>query len=105
MIVRRVPADSIGLLLLAAGDDVVIAVRDLSPGVHGVSDGEQLEVLEPVPLGHKVSARPIAAGERVLRCGVPIGSMSASVGRGRWVHTHNLASDYIATVAHRGGAA
>ena len=105
MTARRVPPDSVGLLLLDAADDVLIAVRDLSPGVHGVSNGEQLEVLEPIRLGHKVSARPLAAGERVLRCGVPIGSMSASVGRGRWVHTHNLASDYIATVARRGGAA
>jgi hypothetical protein len=42
-------------------------------------------------------------GQQVLRCGVPIGSMSARVEAGAWVHTHNLRSDYIATFAHRGG--
>lgn len=94
-----------GLLLLAAGDDVLIATRDLAPGPHSVSNGGEIELTEPVRLGHKVSARPLRAGERIVRCGVPIGSMSAPVGAGGWVHTHNLASDYIATFAGRGGAA
>jgi altronate dehydratase small subunit len=94
-----------GLLLLAEADNVLIAVRDLDPGVHRASDGRDIELEEPVPLGHKVSARSLAAGERVVRCGVPIGSMSAAAAAGRWVHTHNLASDYIVTFAHRGGTA
>jgi altronate dehydratase small subunit len=91
------------LLLLAPGDDVLIAVRDLTPGAHVASDGRRVEVLEPVALGHKVAARALAAGERVLRCGVPIGSMSAGAEPGTWVHTHNLRSDYIPTFARRGG--
>lgn len=93
-----------GLLLLVAGDDVLIAVRDLAPGVHRVSNGEHIDVVDPVRLGHKISARDLAQGDRVLRCGVPIGSMSTSVRAGAWVHTHNLASDYIDTFASRGGS-
>jgi len=94
-----------GLLVLAAADNVLIAARDLAPGPQHGSDGRSIELMEPVRLGHKVSARPLEAGEHVVRYGVPIGSMSAPVGAGRWVHTHNLASDYIETFAHRGGAA
>jgi len=91
------------LLLLAADDDVLIAVRDLEPGAHVASDGRPIEVLERVRLGHKVAARPITAGERVLRCGVPIGSLTADTAAGAWVHTHNLRSDYLPTFAQRGG--
>jgi hypothetical protein len=34
---------------------------------------------------------------------MPIGSTTSAVRAGEWMHTHNLASDYIATYAHRGG--
>ena len=91
------------LLLLADGDDVLIATRDLQPGRHRSSTGEELTVTEPVRLGHKVAARPIAAGQLVLRYGVPIGSAIADIEPGAWVHTHNLVSNYVATFAHRGG--
>ena len=91
------------LLLLADGDDVLIAACDLRPGPHLSSSGEDLVVTEPVQLGHKVAARTIAAGASVVRCGVPIGSASTDIECGAWVHTHNLMSDYLATFAHRGG--
>lgn len=93
------------LLLLAESDDVVIAVRDLAPGLHLVSNGDQVELAEPVRLGHKVARRRLRAGQQVRRYGVPIGTTTVDVEQGAWVHTHNLASDYIATYAHRGGTA
>ena len=91
------------LLLLVEGDDVLIATCDLQPGPHRSSAGEELLVAQPVQLGHKVAARAIAAGDRVRRCGVPIGSATVDIEPGAWVHTHNLASDYLVTFAHRGG--
>lgn len=91
------------LLLLADGDDVLIAASDLDPGPHPSSTGEVVVVTEHIELGHKVAARAIAAGEQVVRCGVPIGSAAASIEPGAWVHTHNLASDYLVTFARRGG--
>jgi hypothetical protein len=91
------------LLLLADGDDVLIAACELRPGPHLTSSGEDVLVTETVHLGHKVAARTIAAGASVVRCGVPIGSASTDIERGAWVHTHNLMSDYLATFAHRGG--
>jgi SAF domain-containing protein len=91
------------LLLLAEGDDVLIATRDLEPGIHRASTGEQVEVGEPVRLGHKVAARAIPIGQAVRRCGVPIGFTTVAVRPGSWVHTHNLASGYLATFARRGG--
>jgi hypothetical protein len=92
------------LLLLADADDVLIAACELQPGRHRSSSGEDILVTEPVHLGHKVAARAISAGERILRCGVPIGSATTDIAAGAWVHTHNLASDYLETFARRGGA-
>jgi hypothetical protein len=71
--------------------------------VHRCSTGAQLRVSESVSLGHKVAARDLPAGHRVVRCATPIGSTTSVVAAGSWVHTHNLVSDYIATFAHRGG--
>lgn len=91
------------LILLADGDDVLVAARDLDAGTHRTSAGGTAIVRESVRLGHKVAARDIAKGERVMRAGMSIGSATSAVLVGEWVHTHNLASDYIATFAHRGG--
>lgn len=91
------------LLLLAEGDSVLIAVADLVAGPHLASNGALITLSGPVALGHKVAARPIAAAEPVVRCGMPIGSATEPIPAGAWVHVHNLASDYIATFAHRGG--
>jgi hypothetical protein len=94
---------AVTLILLADGDDVLVAARDLDAGVHRTSAGGTVPVREPVRLGHKVAARDLAKGERVVRAGMPIGSTTSAVRAGEWMHTHNLASDYIATYAHRGG--
>ena len=91
------------LIRIAHGDDVFVAARDLDPGIHRTSDGDSAVVREPVRLGHKVAARDLAKGERVVRAGMSIGSATTAIRVGAWVHTHNLGSDYIATFAHRGG--
>jgi hypothetical protein len=92
------------LLLLAAADDVAIAVRDLEPGTVRTSAGRSLPLREAVELGHKVAVRHLRAGADVVRFGMVIGTATADIAAGEWVHTHNLASSYIPTVARRGGA-
>ena len=58
----------------------------------GAQRGE-LQLAEPVALGHKVALRPIEAGEAVIKVGVGIGRATKPIARGAWVHLHNLASD------------
>lgn len=50
-----------------------------------------------LPIGHKVAARAIAAGEKIIKYGVPIGSATREIAAGEHVHTHNVQSDYIPT--------
>lgn len=79
-------------------DHVAVAVADLSPGeeveVAVLEGGEPLrvQVLEPIPLGHKVALKDIAEGEVVREYGEPIGRAIRSIRRGAHVHTHNLRS-------------
>ena len=54
---------------------------------------DELRLLEPISLGHKVALRDIVAGEAVVKYGVRIGHATQPIARGAWVHLHNLASD------------
>jgi (2R)-sulfolactate sulfo-lyase subunit alpha len=83
------------LLLLHPEDNIVVARRDIAAGERVELDGENFMVPAAVELGHKLARRAIAADERVLKYGAPIGSMKTGVARGEHVHLHNLRSDYI----------
>ena len=71
---------------------VAVAVADLEPGAHTSIDGALLDITEPIPRGHKVALRDIAAGETVRKLGWPIGRTTRDIARGSHVHTHNLAT-------------
>lgn len=74
---------------LHANDDVVIATRQLMPGNR--IPGENLEVRDLIPPGHKVATRDIKAGEAVHRYNQIIGVATADIQAGHHVHVHNLA--------------
>ncbi|WBB80324.1 altronate dehydratase family protein [Micromonospora sp. WMMD882] len=69
-------------------DDVVVACYGLTPGDR--LDGEGVTVRDPLPAGHKIATRAIAAGERVLRYGQIIGVATRDIAPGAHVHVHNL---------------
>jgi altronate hydrolase len=77
---------------IAPEDDVAVALADLEPGAHTGIDGTPLDITEPIPRGHKVALRDIAAGETVRKLGWPIGRTTRDIARGSHVHTHNLAT-------------
>jgi len=76
-------------LLIAEGDNVVVALRDLGRG-HVADAGVRLQT--DVPLGHKLAIRRIRAGEAVVKYGYSIGVASADIEPGEHVHSHNLVS-------------
>lgn len=82
------------LLVLAGGDDVGAALRDLGAGerVAYTAGAEQrtVQILEPIPFGHKVALRDLPAGEPVHKYGAVIGRTTAMVRAGAHVHVHNL---------------
>ena len=82
---------------LAPQDNVAIALRALHAGEHIDCDGLALTVARDIALGHKLAARSIAPGETILKYNCPIGSATCAIAPGEYVHTHNVASNYLPT--------
>lgn len=86
-----------GFLAHREGDSVAVAVTDLAAGrvhggyLHGGGDLE-VELREPVPLGHKFALREIEAGADVIEYGVRVAIASKAIGVGDHVHVHNVRS-------------
>ncbi len=91
------------LLRLAETDPVGIATRDIAAGEQIWLGAISIIAAADVPLGHKIALRPIAAGERVEKYRVPIGTATADIAPGETVHTHNLRSNYLPTYTLESG--
>jgi len=91
------------LLLLHPGDNVAMATRDLPAGLEVQIAGARINLVKTTPTGHKVAVRSIAAGSRILKYAVPIGSATCDIAPGDYVHTHNMKSDYIPTYTLEAG--
>lgn len=85
-----------GILLHEADDDVGVVTMDLTAGetVLAVTlEGDtvtDVELVDDVPLAHKVAVRPIESGQDVVEYGRAIGSATEPIGAGAHVHTHNV---------------
>jgi altronate dehydratase small subunit len=87
----------VSAIRLSPLDNVAILARMVPAGSTIVVDGCTLTVPASLGLGHKVALRPIAAGEKILKYGVPIGSATREIAAGEHVHVHNVQSDYLPT--------
>ena len=79
---------------IAPGDQVAVALRDLS-GTVRVRHGEEILSIvlrEPIPLGHKFALADLPDGSEVCKYGAPIGRLTRPVAAGEHVHIHNLRS-------------
>ena len=91
------PTPISGLLLMAPEDNCLITRLDLAAGTLVTIDERTLALPGAVSLGHKVARHDLRAGEKVLRYGAIIGTLTSAVAAGAHIHTHNLESDYIPT--------
>jgi altronate dehydratase len=84
------------LVILASGDNVGIALRDVALGelAHTIG-GFSLHALAPIPQGHKIALVDMAEGADIVRFGMAVGIAKAAIARGQLVHIHNVASRYL----------
>ena len=83
-------------ILLHPDDNVLVCCRAVRAGEQfNIRENEMVHVLQDIELGHKLARRALSAGEKVIKYGAPIGSMTAAVPAGGWIHLHNMKSDYI----------
>ena len=87
--------DDSGALYLAPGDNIAVATAELPAGTTVEVAETQVKLLSDVQIGHKFAVRAINSGEHVVKYGAPIGSASADIAPGEYVHIQNLNSDYM----------
>ena len=78
------PDDNVATLLDDASSEAVL--------VQGGPETSELTLTGPVALAHKAALCDIAAGESIVKYGVPIGVAAEYIQRGDWVHLHNCRS-------------
>ncbi|HEX2593194.1 MAG TPA: UxaA family hydrolase, partial [Rhizomicrobium sp.] len=84
---------------LHPSDNVVVAPARIPKGARLAR--ENVTAIDSIPMGHKIAARRIAAGEIVRKYGQVIGVASTDIPAGTHVHVHNLAlSDQREQVQH-----
>jgi predicted RecA/RadA family phage recombinase len=89
--------DGSGALLLAPGDNIAVATRELAAGDQVMVAGRPITLRAKVDVGHKFAVRHIEQGERVVKYGAPIGRATRDIEPGEYVHLHNVGSDYLPT--------
>src|SRR5271157_3787343 len=85
------------LLLLDEADNVLVATSRIRGAETIAVEGAWIAMPSDLPIGHKLARRPIAAGEKIVKYGAPIGSATADIAVGAHVHVHNVRSDYTPT--------
>jgi len=82
------------LYVVQKGDNVAIALDDLSAGEAPVKGGRTgtLRLTGGVPYGHKAALVDIKVGEHIIKHGHSIGIATRDIPEGTWVHVHNVKS-------------
>lgn len=86
------------LMLLSPGDSVYVLRDQIATGETIRLQGRAVRVGQALGLGHKIARVAHAPGDKVVKYGAPLGTVTAPIAVGEHVHTHNLTSDY--TVSH-----
>jgi altronate hydrolase len=70
-------------------DNVAVALQDLDAGETLTQDAIALTLPQPVVRGHKFALVPIAAGEMIIKYGLPIGHALTAIALGEHIHSQN----------------
>ncbi len=79
-------ADTVATLLADAVAGAPVELRGATVGV--------VPAVEPIAMGHKIALAAIAAGDPIVKFGIPIGRATEAIRLGGWVHLHNCASGF-----------
>ncbi len=82
------------LIRLGPEDNVLVLATGLPEGTTLRLDGEEVCLVRPLSLGHKIAARAIAEGEAVVKYGAPIGVATQAIAPSEHVHVQNMRSNY-----------
>ena len=93
----------IGAIRLAGCDNVATVLHPVGASatvrVRCGTEITEIIAIEAIPLCHKISLSPIAAGTQIVKYGQPIGRALSAIAAGQHVHVHNMRSDRALSVA------
>jgi altronate hydrolase len=89
--ITSLPTAENSVIRLNPSDNVAIARVPLAAGQAVRVGGIELTLRDAIAAGHKLALRDIAAGEKILRYGHPMGRASRAIAAGEHIHTHNVA--------------
>ena len=78
-------------------DNVCVATRPLDAGTEVECGSVRFVLRDACPLGAKLAHDSMKAGDKIIKFGAPVGSLTQDVNLGDYIHTHNLESDYMHT--------
>ncbi len=81
-------------------DNVLIALKDFDKGEKIQHDGQEIELRNDVPKGHKIALASIPGNENVIKYGAPIGHATQNIQSGEQVHVHNLKTNLSGTISY-----
>ncbi len=82
-------------ILLHPDDNVLVCGAHTFRDDMVTIDGTAVRLSQDIDVGHKIARRDLLPGDKVVKYGAPIGSMTAAAPRGGHIHMHNMQSDYI----------
>lgn len=71
-------------------DNVAVAIEPLHTGEKLSIGGNELEIKEEIPAGHKVALRHFAVNDKIIKYGDPIGHAIKEIGQGFLVNEQNV---------------
>jgi altronate hydrolase len=81
-------------------DNVAVAIFSAAKGSKVVLDEREIEIVDDIPVGHKVALVNLEAGENIIKYGEPIGHVTEWVKCGMHVHSHNLKTNLSGTLTY-----
>ena len=83
---------------LSPPDNVAVALRTLKAGETVALDGSAIVIRKQIPVGHKLAAREIAKGERVIKYSCQIGTAKTEIAAGEALNAQNVEASYGSTI-------
>ena len=93
--IAKLPTAENAAIHLHPSDNIAVARVPIAAGQELRIDGITVTTEDPIPAGHKVALRAIAAGESVVRYGQLMGRARMRIEPGRHVHTHNVSFEEL----------
>ena len=78
--------DSVGVIVIEG----IQAGTELTGWIMAQDRTVTIKVLNDIPIGHKIALTDLAVGDSVIKYGMNIGKVVATVKKGEHVHVHNL---------------